>query len=192
MDQTPGPVPRPMARPASAGSLRVRVRYCECDPMGVAHHAAFIPWLEMGRTELLRDSGVSYADLEAAGVFLVIVKLEVSYKRPAYYDDFVEVRTRVIGGSRVKIRHEYEVVRASEPGSSGGVIGERANVSTGTIGALVQRRTPGEVLVTGQSLLACVDREGRPAGLPDWLVPENPLPRERGSRGESIFHRQGE
>lgn len=151
--------------------------------MGVAHHAAFIPWLEMGRTELLRDSGVSYADLEAAGVFLVIVKLEASYKRPAYYDDLVEVRTKVIGGSRVKIRHEYEVVRASDPalqggGSGGGVGAERASVSTG-MGSLTQRRTPGEVLLTGQTLLACVDREGRPAALPDWLVPENPLPRER-------------
>jgi len=50
------------ARPVPLeGRVRVRVRYCECDPMGVVHHAAFIPWLEMGRTELLRDAGVSYA-----------------------------------------------------------------------------------------------------------------------------------
>ena len=49
--------------------------------MGVVHHAAYIPWLEMGRTELLRDAGISYAQLEAAGTFLVIVKLSCSYRR---------------------------------------------------------------------------------------------------------------
>ncbi len=160
--QAPAP-----ARPIpAAGTLRVRVRYCECDPMGVVHHAAYIPWLEMGRTELLRDAGVSYAELEAAGVFLVIVKLECSYKRPCYYDDLVEVRTKVVGGSRVKIRHGYEVVRADETLPSPGV-GGRAE----SAGSLVQRRTPGELLVTASSLLACVDRTGRPAVMPEWLAP---------------------
>lgn len=132
--------------------------------MGVAHHASYIPWLEIGRTELLRESGVSYRELEAVGVFLVIVKLEVSYKRPAFYDDMVEVRTRVVGPpSRVKIRHEYEVVRVSEPdGSQGGDVGS----------GRPPRRAgpPGEVLLTGTSLLACVDSHGRPAGLPEWLM----------------------
>ncbi len=145
--------------------------------MGVAHHAAFIPWLEMGRTELLRESGVSYADLEAAGVFLVIVKLEVSYKRPAYYDDLVEVRTRVVGGSRVKIRHEYEIIRAVVAGGAEAE-GAGPRAEGRTLGALAQRRTPGELLLSGQSLLACVDREGRPAALPDWLMPENRPVRE--------------
>jgi acyl-CoA thioester hydrolase len=129
--------------------------------MGVAHHAAYIPWLEIGRTELLRDAGLSYAQLEAAGVFLVIVKLEVSYKRPGFYDDMVEVRTRVIGGSRVKIRHEYEVVRIECSGA-------HLSQSGITPGFGPQ---PGDILLTGQSLLASVDRSGRPAAMPDWLIP---------------------
>ncbi|HMN42862.1 MAG TPA: thioesterase family protein [Phycisphaerales bacterium] len=152
---------RPSKPIASSGALRVRVRYCECDPMGVAHHAAYIPWLEMGRTELLRDAGLTYAQMEAAGVFLVIVKLEVAYKRPGYYDDLVEVRTRVVGGSRVKILHEYEVVRAECSGahlSEGGI--------TPGFGPQV-----GDTLMVGSSMLACVDRSGRPAAMPDWLVP---------------------
>ncbi len=157
---SPGDALRPIRAVPTFGSLSLRTRYCECDPMGVVHHAAYIPWLEMGRTELLRDAGVSYAQLEEAGVFLVIVKLEVSYKRPAYYDDLLEVRTKVVGGSRVKIRHEYEIVRSAEGG----------NGETGP-GALTQRRTPGELILTGSSLLASVDKTGRPAALPEWLVP---------------------
>ena len=94
----------------SPGTVRIRVRYCECDPMGVAHHAAYAPWLEIARTEMLRESGVTYADMERAGVFLVITRLECRYRRPIYYDDLVEVRTRVVGGSKVKIQHEYEIV----------------------------------------------------------------------------------
>lgn len=144
--------PSPTKAVALAGSLKIRVRYSECDPMGVVHHASYIPWLEMGRTELLRDAGVSYSQLERAGVFLVIVKLECSYKRPGRYDDLIEVRTRVISPpspSRVKIRHEYEVFRAESTGGQGEI---------------------GDLLLSASSLLACVDRTGRPAALPDWLV----------------------
>lgn len=141
----------PTAAPAVSGSIRTRVRYCECDPMGVVHHAAYIPWLEMGRTELLRSTGVSYAALEAAGVFLVIVRLECRYKRPGRYDDVIEVRTRVSGGGRVKIEHEYEVLAV-----------ERAH------GALAHGAA--EVLMTGATTLACVDAQGRPRELPEWLV----------------------
>ena len=117
--------------------------------MGVAHHAAYIPWLEMGRTELLRDAGVSYADLEASGVFLVIVKLEVRYRRPIRYDDVVEVRTRVVGGSRVKIEHEYELVVVERDGE-----------------------VKEEAVAAAATTLACVDGEGRVRELPGWLVAE--------------------
>jgi acyl-CoA thioester hydrolase len=154
------PEPRtttPAPRIPTSGALRFRVRYCECDPQGVAHHAAYIPWLEMGRTELLRDAGLSYANLEHDGVFLVVVKLECSYRRPAHYDDLLEVRTRVVGSSRVKLRHEYEIFR----------------VESGREGSL---ETP-EMLMAASSLLACVDRTGRPSMMPDWLTsiaPERP------------------
>jgi acyl-CoA thioester hydrolase len=59
--------------------------------MGVVHHAAYAPWLEIGRTELLRDCGVSYADMERAGVFLVVTHLSCRFRRPVFYDDVVEV-----------------------------------------------------------------------------------------------------
>jgi acyl-CoA thioester hydrolase len=163
-------MPRPMRTQHTA---QVRVRYCECDPMGIVHHAAYVPWLEIARTELLRASGVSYAELEAAGVLLVVVKLDVSYKRPAYYDDLVDIRTRTVGpSSRVKIRHEYEIVRASDEGriaaraSAPGL----ARADAAGSNTIAQSRTPGEVLVSASTLLACIDRSGRPAPLPDWLI----------------------
>lgn len=131
----------------SEGAVRIRVRYCECDPMNVVHHASYIPWLEIGRTELLRDAGVTYAAMEAAKIFLVIVKLDARYRRPVLYDDLVEVRTKVIGGSRIKIEHEYEVV-----------VVERAGAHA-DIHAMV-----------GSTTLACVDETGKPRELPAWLA----------------------
>jgi len=103
---------------------------------------------------------VSYAQLEAAGVFLVIVKLGCSYRRPGRYDDLLEVRTRVVGGSRVKIRHEYEVVRVE----SGATASAAAGISPSTGGEV------GEVLMVAETVLACIDQSGRPTLLPEWLV----------------------
>src|SRR4029434_10075758 len=76
-------------------SITIRVRYVECDPMGVAHHSAYAASLEMGRTELLRagGGGLDYRQLEEQGVFLAVAKLAIRYKRPARYDDVLEVRT---------------------------------------------------------------------------------------------------
>ena len=74
--------PKPIGDIPTRGEMRFRVRYAECDPMNVAHHASYAPWLEMGRTELLRQGKVSYAELEQAGVFLVVTKLELRYRRP--------------------------------------------------------------------------------------------------------------
>jgi acyl-CoA thioester hydrolase len=139
--------------PALSGSTAVRVRYCECDPMNVAHHAAYIPWLEIGRTELLRTSGISYAQLEKEDVFLVVVKLDVRYRRPILYDDVVEVRTRVKAGeagepkSRVKIQHEYDLVVIDRGG-------EKVDLPT----------------AAASTTLACVGKDGKVRALPEWLM----------------------
>src|SRR5688572_5657760 len=61
-------------------AITIRVRYSECDPMGVAHHSAYAPWFEMGRTELLRASaanGMDYRQLEAQGVLMAVARLEI-------------------------------------------------------------------------------------------------------------------
>lgn len=121
--------------------------------MGVAHHASYAPWLEIGRTELLRLLGVSYAGLERDGVFMVIVKLEITYRRPVRYDDVIAVRTSVAGAGKVKIEHAYEVV-VTEPGEHGPKGEDRRGV----------------VCAVARTTLACVDRAGKPRALPGWLA----------------------
>jgi len=74
-------------------AIDIRVRYCECDPMGVAHHSVFAVWFEMGRTELLRQTGQAYRDLEAEGVLLAVVSLQVKFRLPARYDDVLTLTT---------------------------------------------------------------------------------------------------
>lgn len=124
--------------------------------MGVAHHASYVPWMEIGRTELLRQSGISYAALEEQGILLVIVKMEVRYRKPVRYDDLLEIRTLWTGGSRVKIEHSYEIV-VTQPGTPPSAI-------------------PGSepftpfVAAAATTVLGCVGRNGAIQMLPDWLV----------------------
>lgn len=128
--------------------------------MGVVHHAAYIPWLEIGRTELLRGAGLSYADLERQGVLLVITKLECSYRRPVFYDDVVEVRTTHTGSSRVKLEHRYEIVLIED----GRYAGLKATAEQRRV--LIESADP---LLTATTTLACLDVNGRPQALPEWL-----------------------
>lgn len=116
----------------------------------------------MGRTELLRTSGVSYAQLEAASVFLVVVLLEVKYRRPILYDDVIEVQTRVTGGGRVKITHEYDIVLAERMQGS----------HTGRAAMMAASAHVGEVIATARTVIACVGAEGNVQPLPEWLVGE--------------------
>ena len=113
--------------------------------------------MEMGRTELLREVGESYAALEEAGVFLVVTKLEVKYRRPIRYDDVIEIRTSVTGASKVKLQHGYELVlverNGREPDHS------------------VDPSVPVDgVCAIASTELACVGGDGRPRALPEWLM----------------------
>src|SRR5688572_32105136 len=103
--------------PATTHSISIRVRYSECDPMGVAHHSAYAPWLEMGRTELLRAGavdGMDYRQMEEQGIFMAVARLEIRYKRPARYDDVLELRTTLTDVGHVKLEHAYELYRAAD------------------------------------------------------------------------------
>jgi len=124
---------------ADSCDIEIRVRYAETDRMGLLHHATYFVYFEMGRTELLRQRGVSYREVEDAGHFLVIIDIGCKYKKPAQYDDVLTLRTTVAKVSHVKIVHNYQVFR------------------------------DGTLLAEGHSTIACVDREGKPQGLPEFL-----------------------
>jgi acyl-CoA thioester hydrolase len=125
--------------PRVSGETAIRVRYAETDRMGLLHHANYLVYFEQSRTELLRSFGLSYRDFEDKGYLLVLTKVEVRYKRPAFYDDLLVVRTTVVKTTAVRIDHAYEVFR------------------------------DGTLIAEGSTTLACVDREGRPQPLPDVL-----------------------
>ena len=121
------------------GCTEIRVRYAECDPMGVAHHTVYPVWFEIGRTELLRESGLTYGDLERQGFLIAVVKLSVQYKQPARYDDLLLLQTTVTGSGRARIDHAYEL------------------------------RRDGRLLTTASTTVVCLDRAGRPQVLPESL-----------------------
>jgi acyl-CoA thioester hydrolase len=92
---------------------RLRVRYKETDQMGIAHHANYIVWFEIGRTDLCRATGFPYNEIEARGYILVVTDVQCRYRTPFRYDDEVVIRTRVAEmGSRI-IRFAYELYDAS-------------------------------------------------------------------------------
>jgi acyl-CoA thioester hydrolase len=92
-------------------TITIRVRYPEADAMGYLHHSRHLQYFEMGRIELLRALGHSYADLERSGFFFVIVKAEVRYKSPARFDDELTLTTRIVRQTSVRIDHAYELRR---------------------------------------------------------------------------------
>ena len=89
--------------------LHIRVRYAETDQMGVVYHGNYAPFFEMGRVEWLRNLGLSYKYLEEVGIMLPVVSLTMNYKKPAFYDDLLTVKTIFKKLSSVKIEFDYEV-----------------------------------------------------------------------------------
>ncbi|WP_062199154.1 acyl-CoA thioesterase [Massilibacterium senegalense] len=89
-----------------------RVRYSETDQMGVVHHRNYFSWFEVGRTEWIREKlGMSYADLEKAGLLLPLYESSIRYKSPAKYDDIVVVKTTMKECTNVRIHFYYEVYK---------------------------------------------------------------------------------
>ncbi len=92
----------------------IRVRYEETDQMGVVYYANYLTWFEIGRTELLRDKGYAYNDLEEEGFLLPVVNVECNYHQPARYDDLLTLETNIAKLKRSKIEFEYKIYRQDE------------------------------------------------------------------------------
>lgn len=96
-------------------TYRHRVRYRECDPMGVVYHSHYLDYFEAARTEALRAMGLPYKTLEAQGLFMPVIDLAVQYKRPARYDDLLEINACFDEVPRVRVPIFYEVRRVGDP-----------------------------------------------------------------------------
>ena len=112
--------------------------------MGLVHHSNYLTYFEIGRTEFLRSSGGRYRDVEAAGLFVVVVHVDCRYRSAARYDDSIDVTTRLGKVTAAKIVHEYQIHRGDE------------------------------LLVEATVTLAVIDRDGRLQRVPDGLVPIAP------------------
>jgi acyl-CoA thioester hydrolase len=91
---------------------RLRVRYKETDQMGIAHHANYIVWFEIGRTDLCRAAGFPYPEIEARGYILVVTDIQCRYRTPYRYDDEVLVRTSIAEMNSRSITFAYELFDA--------------------------------------------------------------------------------
>ncbi len=121
-------------------STQVRVRYADTDAAGVAYYANYLVYFEVVRVELLRALGCPITEVETRGLQLPVVEARVRYLRPARLDDLLDVTLLMGCVGRASFEFDYEVTR------------------------------DGELLVTGWTRLACVDRgTGRAVALPDWM-----------------------
>ena len=126
-----------MTAPRSVST--VRVRYAETDKMGVVYHSNYFVWFEVGRTDLLRNHGWTYREMEADGLSLPVIEAHAEYRQPARYDDELEIRVVGALASPARVQFSYEVVRVADS----------------------------QLLVTGHTVHAAIDREGRPTRLPE-------------------------
>jgi acyl-CoA thioester hydrolase len=129
-------------------TITIQPRYDETDQGGFVHHSVFPIYFEMGRTELLRANGLAYKDLEAAGVFCVIAELRIKYRRPAFYDEKLDLLTSCTNVTASKVEHSYKLTR---PQFGAGL---------------------GEIIAEATSILACVDENGKVRRVPDFLYPQ--------------------
>ena len=121
-------------------TIEIRVRYSETDAMGLLHHSNYLSYFEIGRTELFRAQGGSYRRMEELGLFFVVAKIEVKYRRPAKYDDLLVLKTEISRITPAKLEHRYFLMRNSE------------------------------VLAEGNSVIACVNQTGEVQRIPEDLV----------------------
>ena len=119
--------------------IDIRVRYSETDAMGYLHHANYLNYFEMGRTELFRAQGGNYRQMEEQGLFFVVVQITCKFHSPARYDDLLRLRTTLLKLGPAKLEHQYELFRDDR------------------------------LLAGAQTVLACLDREGNIQRIPDVL-----------------------
>jgi acyl-CoA thioester hydrolase len=121
--------------------VEFRVRYAETDQMGVVYHTNYLVWCEVGRTDFIRARGMSYAEMERAGVGLAVSEVTARFHAAARYDDAVRVRTTLAEVRSRGITFDY----------------------------LITDIATGRKLVTARTALISIDKDGRPTALPPFV-----------------------
>jgi len=121
--------------------LAHRVSYGETDTMGVLYYAEYLHLFERGRSEFIRERGMSYATVEERGIMLPVREAQCRYRAPARYDDLVQIRIGIAEWGRASVTFVYEIMDE-------------------------QRE---KMLASGMTQHACVNPSGRPVAVPDWL-----------------------
>ncbi len=121
-------------------TTEIRVRYSETDAMGFLHHSNYLSYFEVGRMELFRAQGGSYRRMEELGLYFVVARIDVRYRRPARYDDQLSLKTEISRVTPAKLEHHYCLMRENE------------------------------VLAEADSVIACVNGAGEVQRIPDDLV----------------------
>lgn len=149
--------------------MRLRVRFAETDQMRIAHHAAYVVWLEAARVEWLRERGLRYRDLEDAGVSLAVAGLSLQYRAAARFDDELAIDVRLLEARSRRLRFGYRVARVDDVAGDAGVA-----------------RDAPVTLALGETLHVPTDAGGRAIRLPTawlttvarWLEPDPGASRE--------------
>jgi acyl-CoA thioester hydrolase len=81
--------------PGRVVESRLRVRYSETDQMGIVYHAHYLVWFEIGRTEWCRAAGIPYAEMERAGLFIPVTRVDATFRRRSSYDDPIRIEARM-------------------------------------------------------------------------------------------------
>ncbi|MDI2588874.1 thioesterase family protein [Psychrobacillus sp. NEAU-3TGS] len=88
----------------------IEVRYAETDQMGVVYHANYVIWLEIGRTQLIKDLGFSYAGLEKDGYLSPVTNVNINYRSSVRYGETVVVRTWIESHGKLRTTYGYEII----------------------------------------------------------------------------------
>jgi len=121
-------------------TTEIRVRYSETDAMGFLHHSNYLSYFEVGRTELFRAQGGNYRRMEELGLYFVVARIEVRYRKPARYDDQLSLKTEISRVTPAKLEHHYCLMRENK------------------------------ILAEANSVIACVNRAGEVQRIPEDLV----------------------
>ena len=122
-------------------SIKIKVRYCETDQMGLVHHGNYINYFEEARIAWISNLGLLYSEMEKSGIILPVSKLNVSYLRPAYFDDDLVVNVELAELPTSRLIFNYTI------------------------------KNKDEVIVTGTTVLAFLNKETKkPVRCPDYML----------------------